>query len=179
MNDTSDICVQIYQRKRLETLRKSVFGESEDDKDGSIKNHGKKAILRRLKKSKGCAKLSLLQGYIFIGTALEKKMLIQKLLASDGYGNHLDEAAVEEILAGLETSDEEGGSSSGEDVGDDGDMGNLDGGDFDEEAGEEDGDDDDGGGDEDDDDEEDEASSSEERYLFYYLKKIQSKENDC
>lgn len=94
---------------------------------------------------------------------------MQKLLASDGYGNHLDEAAVEEILAGLETSDEEGGSSSGEDDGDDGDMGNLDGGDFDEEAGEEDGDDDDGGGDEDDDDEEDEASSSEERSLFHFM----------
>ena len=45
------------------------------------------------------------------------------------------------------------------------DLGNLDGGDFDEEAGEEDGDDDDGGGDDDDDDEEDEASSSEERYF--------------
>ena len=50
---------------------------------------------------------------------------MQKLLASDGYGNHLDEAAVEEILAGLETSDEEGGSSSGEDDGDDGDMGRM------------------------------------------------------
>ena len=29
--------------------------------------------------------------------------------------NHLNDAAVEEILAGLETSDEEGGSSSEED----------------------------------------------------------------
>ena len=36
---------------------------------------------------------------------------------------HLSEAAVDEILAGMETSDEEGGSSSGEDDGDDGDMG--------------------------------------------------------
>ena len=100
-----------------------------------------------------------------LGNALEKKLLLQKLLHSDGYGNHLDEAAVEEILAGLETSDDEGGSSSGEDDGDDGEMGNLDGGDFDEEAGGEEGDDDDGGGDDDEDDEEEDQSSSEERYF--------------
>lgn len=89
---------------------------------------------------------------------------MQKPLTSDCY--HLDEAVDEEMLAGMETSDEEGGSSSGEDNGDDGDIGNLDDGDFYGEAGYEDGvdGDDADGGDVDDDEKEasSEASSSED-----------------
>ena len=43
--------IQIYQRKRLETLRKRVFEQSEGDRDGL--NNGREEILRRLQKSKG------------------------------------------------------------------------------------------------------------------------------
>ena len=48
--------VKIYQRKKLETLRNSVLGKREGDKDDQNLNPGRAAILRRLKKSTGCTK---------------------------------------------------------------------------------------------------------------------------
>ena len=90
-----------------------------------------------------------------------------RLKKSDGYGKHLNDAVVEEIVAGMETSDDEGGSSSDEDDGDDADdIGAFDMIGMDEAGGDDDDGDDDGGDDDDDDGEEEEEDSSDGKGLL-------------
>ena len=101
-----------------------------------------------------------------------KKIIIQKPLTTDGY--HLDVVVDEEMLAGMEILNEESGSSSGEDNGNDADIGNLDDRNFYREAGYEDGvdGDDADGGDEDDEKEFSSEASSSEDFCFSQDEKI-------